>query len=70
MVRHQAVGDDVDGKPPGMLVKQIQVRQVVATTEEHALAVIAPLRDVVWHARKNNARESWHACTLSPNLAH
>lgn len=70
MVRHQAVGDDVDGKLPGMRFEQIQVRQMVAATEEHALAVIAPLRDVVWHSRKNNARKSWHTCTLSPNLAH
>jgi hypothetical protein len=64
VVRHQAVGDDIDGKLPGMLVKQIQVRQMVAATEEHALAVIAPLRDVVGHAGKDNARASRHARTL------
>ncbi len=70
MVRHQAVRNDANGKALGMRAKQLKIRGVVATTKEHALAAITSLSDVMGYVGEDNTRVSWHACTLSLNLAH
>lgn len=67
VIRHEAVRNDVDRKPPGMLSKQIQIRRIVAATEENLFAVITPLRDVMGYAWKDNTCMSWHTRTLIPN---
>lgn len=67
MILHQAVRSDVNSKPLGMLAKHVEIRRMVARTEEHALAAIAPLGDMMGYAGKDNARMSGHAQTLPPN---
>lgn len=60
VVGHQAIGDDLDDMLHGALAQQVQVGQAVAVPEEHRLAVVTPLDDVVRDIRENESRMPRH----------
>ena len=65
VVGHQAPSPD--GYLPGtaMLTQQLDIKSVVVVTEEHRLAPIATLGDVVRHVRDDRARELGHGAIMA-----
>jgi hypothetical protein len=47
MVRHEAIGPDVETMFPGVLIEQFQIAGIILRRGEHGLPVIAPLGDMV-----------------------
>ena len=64
MVRHQAIGNDLNFMPPGLVTKQAEICSLVATVKKYFLSMITPLRDVMGHTGEDNARVSWHHATV------
>lgn len=67
MVGHQAVGSDRDIRPSRGVGQKIEIKLIIAVFEKHLLAAVAPLRDVMRHAWKHDAREPSHPNTLQNN---
>jgi hypothetical protein len=65
VIGHQAPCPD--GNPTGtaMLAQQLEIKTVVVVTEEHRLAPIAALGDVVRHIRHDSAAQLCHGDTLA-----
>jgi hypothetical protein len=55
MIRHQAIGPDLDPLRTAKRGHQFEVGGIVLLAEERLLATIAALGDVVGNARNNNA---------------
>jgi hypothetical protein len=64
MVRHQAVGDDLDPEITRVFVQKVQIGGHVTRTMEDPLATIPALSHVMGNPRKHHARSSRHASTL------
>ena len=64
MVRHQAIRVDLQAEPRRLLAENIQVEGVVVVDEEHILAVVAPLSDVVRDDGQHGSIDSWHSDVL------
>jgi hypothetical protein len=52
MVRHQAVGEDLEVVPSAICVEQAQVRLSISVGQEDAFAVVTTLRDVMRNSRE------------------
>ena len=65
VVGHQALCPD--GNPTGtaMPAQQLDIKSVVVVTEEHRLAPIAALGDVMRHVRDDRASKLCHGDTLA-----
>ena len=61
VIWHQTVRNYLDGKSFDVSSQQLQVRYLIATTEENSRAVIATLGNVMRHAGQNEAGTSWHS---------
>jgi hypothetical protein len=64
MVRHEAIGPDIEVMFPGVLIKQFEVARVIFCFGEHGLPVISPLGDMVRIAYGYGTGYSRHASTL------
>ena len=60
VIRHQAVGPDVEAVPGAEVGEQLQVSVVIARIGEDGLPVISPLRDVVGITNRNGSGYSRH----------
>ena len=65
VIGHQAIGPDFGPRFLGGGGKQRDVMRIVVVFEEHALTVIAPLRDMVWNTGQDNARKAGHENRVS-----
>jgi hypothetical protein len=65
VIRHQAIRDDFHRVLGRVLLKQAQIGRVVTRCEKHALAMIAPLGDVMRYAREKNACAPRHGRELT-----
>jgi hypothetical protein len=68
MVPHEAVRNDVQTMLRGVSPEKIEIDTAVAIGEEHVLATVPPLSDMVWNVRHDDTRDSRHAPMLTPNL--
>jgi len=64
VVGHQAVGVNGESEGLTLLAKDFEVGSPIVGHEEHVLAVVAALGNVVGYARKNDSRNAWHEPTL------
>jgi hypothetical protein len=64
MVAHQAISNHFNDLPLRVVANQIEVSDAIAAIEEHALAMIAALGDVVWQTGKHDPSVARHACTV------
>ena len=64
VIRHQAIGNDLNVTPLGLVTKQPEICGLVATVKKYFLSMIAPLRDVMGHTGEDNARVPWHHATV------
>ena len=64
VVRHQAIRVDLEAEPRRLLAENIQVEGVVVVEEEHILAVVAPLRDVMRAVGQHGSSDSGHSGIL------
>ena len=55
MVRHQAVGPNLDPRPFRSLREQIKIQRIVAIFKKRPLAPVAPLGYVMGNAREDEA---------------
>jgi len=69
MVGHQAIRDDADAVLRGLFAKERQIDPAVVVGEEHVLAVVAPLRDVVVIAADHDPCNAWHEYRHSARYA-
>ena len=60
VVGHEAIRDDADAVLAGLLAQKREVDPAVIVGEEHVLAVVAALRDVVLIAADHNPCDAWH----------
>ena len=60
VIGHQAIAVHSQPVPLPLFLKQTEVRDSVVVHEEHVLAVVAPLRDVVRQARNDDPGNSRH----------
>ncbi len=60
MIRHQAIREDPNPVTSGIGVQQAEIRLGIPIPAEDAFAMIATLRDVVWHAGEHDSGTSWH----------
>ena len=67
VVRHEAVGNDFHAELPGLLSKQFEICDFVATTKKYPFTMIPPLCHMMGNPRKDNARVSRHLPTLTSN---
>jgi hypothetical protein len=64
VVGHQAVGEDLQVVLPGLLLEKFQVHPAVVIHEEHVLAVIPTLRDMMGTPNGDGSGYSWHGANL------
>jgi hypothetical protein len=64
VVRHEAIGPDLEVVLPGVLIKQFQVVRVIFRFGEHGLPVIPPLGDMVRITYGYGTGYSRHESTL------
>ena len=62
----EAVGPDLKPVTRGLLAQESQIEGPVFLSEEHGLAAVAALRDVVRNAGKGQPRETSHRSILCP----
>src|SRR5271170_6540136 len=60
MVRHQHVGPDRHGGLISSFTQQVAIEPIIVIAEEHALAPIAALRDVMRQVRNDVAGDAGH----------
>jgi hypothetical protein len=60
VVGHQTVGQNGQVKFATPVAEQLYIFQPVCFVAEDIETPGAPLRDMVWHPRHNNALGSWH----------
>ncbi len=66
VVRHQAIGPDLDAAALAPLCHQVQIGAVVGVAEEGLLPTVAPLGDLVRATRCDHASQSRHAGDSRP----
>ena len=64
MVRHQAVGVDLDAKGILQLAQVSQVSLAIFVSGEYDLTVVASLDDMVWVVRQNKTAHPGHSGAL------
>jgi hypothetical protein len=64
MIGHQAMSPDLRAGTPRRRRDQRTVQLIIPGPEEHRLAMIAALRDMMWQARHNYARNPGHCSCL------
>ena len=76
MIGHQAITGDLGAVSAGVPRQQIQVKPAIIHGVEYLLAIIAALRDVMSHARNDDASTPRHelkyagaACSLTENAS-
>src|SRR5665213_1459187 len=69
VVGHQAIGPDRHLRPRRRLGYEIEVERIIAILEEHPLAPVAPLGDMMGDAWEHDAGESCHWLRLSGSAA-
>jgi hypothetical protein len=65
VVRHQAIGDDLNAALARALAQEIKIGNPVAGRVENPLAPVSALRHVMGKAGKHDARLSRHASTVA-----
>jgi len=60
VVRHEAVGPDLDPMPVAPFAHEGEVQEVVVSAEERLLPAVTPLRDVVRQERDDRAGHAGH----------
>ena len=60
VIGHQAVREDTQAFASPIGVQQVQIGLWIAGNMEHAFAMIAPLRDMMWNAREDGSAVSRH----------
>ena len=65
VIGHQAIGPDRHLRSRGCFGEQVEIERIVPIFEEHPLAPVAPLGDVVRNAWKDDAREPGHSGRLA-----
>jgi hypothetical protein len=60
MIRHQAVGEDLQTVLFGITLQQLKVAQPVSSIEEHILPAIATLGNMVGDASHHGSRHPGH----------
>ena len=66
MVGHQAIALDRQLVLVHLLEQQPEVRITIISNEEHVLAIVSPLRDVMRAIRYDDPGNPWHARILHP----
>jgi hypothetical protein len=68
MVGHEAVDPYFDARFSRLLSQKIAIDVLIAGLEEDGLAAVAPLRDVMWAAGKDDAGAACHGAKARRNL--
>jgi len=66
MVRHQAIGPDIDGIPIRALLQEGEIVAIVVIRSKDILLIVAPLDDMMGVAGDNTAGQAGHGDRLPP----
>jgi hypothetical protein len=65
MVGHEAIGPNLDAKPPSRIREQIEIKLIVAILEKGRIPPVSALGDMVRDTGKDDAREACHTRILT-----
>ena len=66
VIRHQAISQQAKSRAFAPVAQQVEIELIIEPVEKHLLPSIAALRDVIRYSFKDNARDSRHPPTESP----
>ena len=64
VIRHQAIREDIQLIRPALIAEDAKIRPVIVVHEEHVLAIVASLDDMVRDICDDDSSDPWHTPRL------